>query len=193
MPRNSPLVALCLLTVCASPGSASILSMLTPAIERAASYGYYILGYDQPAYQYGSGEIDIPHVKEPIWNGHIPVGDFLSPLLSALGGGKGSHGYGYDDRIVRGYENRLGLRVAVPYLGDFQVTREIGPGRFLDKLGPGEYPYPGLKSAVSHSTSYGGGYGGGGYEDSKPPESGSYIPDNTAVYQGMKNYPWYRR
>ncbi|KAK8737789.1 hypothetical protein OTU49_004241 [Cherax quadricarinatus] len=192
--KNLGLVTIYLLTTCTTPGGAGILSSISPALERAATYGYYILGYapsyyyQQPEHHHYEEEIDIPHVKKTFWSGHIPVQDFISPILQQVG--KGSGGYGHDpQRIVKGYENRLGLRVAVPYLGDFQVTREVGPGRFLDKLGPGKYVYPGLKD---------GGYKGFGtasydnyVEDNHVKET--VIPDNTAMYQSMKNYPWYRK
>lgn len=161
---------------------------LSPALRRMASYGYSMMGYSPPDPSYHHGEIDIPYVEETLWDGHIPVGDFVSPFLSALTEDGTGYG-GYRDRVVKGYENRLGFKVAVPYFGDFQVTREYGPGRFLEKLGPGKYPY----------TGHGHGHHSSGYEKDVPshgygvPATGSVIPDNTAMYQSLKNYPWYRR
>ncbi|KAG7158199.1 uncharacterized protein LOC121879009 [Homarus americanus] len=188
----SGMIIVYLVILCASPSIHAFFSMssLSPALERVASYGSYMLGYGSPGPHYG--EIDIPYVKEPLWDGHISVGDVVSPLLKALGAdGTGSDEHYGDNRVVKGLENRLGFRVAVPYLGDFQVTREIGPGRFLDKLGPGKYTYPGPKDVI-----YTGGDNGMHYKPPKghgPPASGSIIPDNTAMYQSLQNYPWYRR
>jgi len=157
-------------------------SSLTPALERMASYGYHMLGYQTPKHQKYDPEIDVPIVWDPIWNGHIPVGDFVSPLLSALGTSQGS---GYDKRVVKGYENRLGVRVAVPYFGDFQVTRELGPGRFTDKLGPGKFPYPGLqeRDPSYHKAK----------DEHKEEEHHHHPPQPVDIYQPLKNYPWYRR
>ncbi|KAK3862415.1 hypothetical protein Pcinc_031728 [Petrolisthes cinctipes] len=167
-------------------------SSLSPALERMTTYGYHMLGYPPPKYHKNKGEIDVPIVWGPIWNGHIPVGDFVSPLLSVLGS---SNSDSYDDRVVKGYENRLGFRVAVPYLGDLQVTREVGPGRFTDKLGPGSFPYPGIEDTRPdydphhnhhddhHHTS----------DENHHPHDPHHDPPQGDMYQGLKNYPWYRR
>ncbi|XP_050728012.1 uncharacterized protein LOC127004400 [Eriocheir sinensis] len=172
---------LCFAVLSAVPGESSIWDSLTPALDRAASYGYYLMGYGPPTYAGYHDGVDFPINPGTIWNGHIPVGDFVSPIISALGSGQG----GYSDRVVKGYENRLGLRVALPYLGDFQVTRELGPGKFLDKLGPGKFPYPGLQGVKGqHKAS------SGQHHEYAPAPSTTHAPD---MYNGLKNYPWYRR
>lgn len=92
-----------------------------------------------------------------------------------------------DERVVKGWDNRWGFRLAIPYIGDFQYLREMGPGDFVPKLGPGrfEYPGPGEVDDPGHKQ----------YE--KYPE---YIKPKPHVpvidlteYQGLQNYPWYTR
>lgn len=202
---------LCCLLCCPTPGEAFFsLGSISPTLERMANYGYAMLGYGPPAHGYD--EIDLIE-KAPLWNGHIPVGDIVSPILSALGASNGlnsflgindGYGGGYRDRVVKGFDNRLGLRVALPYVGDFQVTREMGPGRFLDKLGPGEYPYQNLPP--KHNSL--GGQHGGHYDDHYEPTPIKVIikepkipyvnpkgtePYGKESYKRLQNYPWYRR
>ncbi|XP_066973243.1 uncharacterized protein [Macrobrachium rosenbergii] len=197
------------------------LNSISPTLERMANYGYYMLGYSPPNYGHDD-EIDL-YEKEPLWDGHIGVGNLLSPIFNAIGAQTNelfhsTDEYGRPDRVVKGFDNRLGLRIALPYVGDFQMTREIGPGRFLDKLGPGKYPYSHLPpkggvlgGGTGHgygSTGYGGVGGGGGYGSagpsyaSNPVQTYQYVVKptvkgpstvNAAAYQSMQNYPWYYR
>ncbi|XP_068218499.1 uncharacterized protein [Palaemon carinicauda] len=214
-------VLVCCFLCCPVPGEAFFsLNSISPTLERMANYGYYMLGYSPPNYGHDA-EIDL-YEKEPLWDGHIGVGNLLEPIFDAISSQTGDYfsstdEYGRPDRVVKGFDNRLGLRIALPYVGDFQVTREIGPGRFLDKLGPGKYPYSHLPPKAGKGDDYGSGhqghghgYGskghgagtGGGYA-SKPVQTYQYVikpqvkgtspPINAAAYQSMQNYPWYYR
>ncbi|XP_063879753.1 uncharacterized protein LOC135110961 [Scylla paramamosain] len=149
-------------------------------------YGPPVYGppvYASPEHHSYHEDVDFPVNPGTLWNGHIPVGDFVSPIAQALGAGQGS----YNNRVVKGYENRLGLRIALPYLGDFQVTRELGPGRFLDKLGPGKFPYPGMKGAQGYGHHH---KDSSEHHHSSSPPAKHPTPD---MYKGLQNYPWHRR
>ncbi|XP_064090661.1 uncharacterized protein LOC135204367 [Macrobrachium nipponense] len=222
-PTVDLLVLLFCLLWCPVPGEAFFsLNSISPTLERMASYGYYMLGYSPPDYGH-DGEIDL-YEKEPLWDGHIGVGNLLEPIFSAIGAQtndlfQSTDEYGRPDRVVKGFDNRLGLRIALPHVGDFQVTREIGPGRFLDKLGPGKYPYSHLPPKAGKgqglggvgtghgygSSGHGGVGGGGGYGGASPSYASNAVQTykyvlkpkaptvNAAAYQSMQNYPWYYR
>ncbi|XP_063602559.1 shematrin-like protein 1 isoform X2 [Penaeus indicus] len=207
--QNAVRLIACVLATLIQPGHSFIsLSDISPALERMASYGYSMLGYGPPP-SYGEDDLEIYEVDGPLWDGHIAVGDFISPIVSAvsnsdLGFGGGGGGYG-DERVVKGYDGRLGVRVAVPYLGDFQVTREFGPGKFGPHLGPGKYPYPGYSKDSSGSYGYGGhashaSHGSHGSHGIPIPSLPSGKKKKKikklgikALYKGLKNYPWHGR
>jgi len=157
------------------------LESVQDAIDRAASYGYEMLGYGYPEHDHV-----IVKDKPTLWDGRISVPDFISPLIASM-----PDDYGMDldgKRIVKGHDGRLGFRLAVPYFGDFQYIRELGPGRFTDKLGPGKYPYPGLEDRPSKDTGHHYGYG-----DPKPKDILYEHPKTTYAksdYSGLANYPW---
>lgn len=208
---------ICVLATLIQPGCSFIsLSDISPALRRMASYGYSMLGYGPPP-SYGEDDLEIYEVDGPLWDGHIAVGDFISPIVSAvsnsdLGFGGGGGGYG-EERVVKGYDGRLGVRVAVPYLGDFQVTREFGPGKYGHDLGPGKYPYPGYSKDSSGSHGYGSygvpnhGVPSHGVHSHGVPSHGVPIPilpsgkkkkkvkklGLKGLYKGLKNYPWHGR
>ena len=62
----------------------------------------------------------VPAVPGTLWNGHIPVGDFVSPIVAALGAGHG----GYSNRVVKGnfYHLFISFRVYSIYHG-LTITR----------------------------------------------------------------------
>lgn len=177
---------LCLVLTCAQPGLAFIsLDSVTPTLRRMANYGYYMMGYKPPYRDPYQDDLEIYQVDGPIWDGHLEVGDFISPIVNAVKdtdlGSMGGYG---DERVVKGYDGRLGMRVVVPYLGDFQVMREFGPGRYRPALGPGHYNYPGYQQRP-----HGSGYG----VPKNDPTYATTQPPLKVAYQGLQNYPWYRR
>jgi len=148
------------------------------AVSRMATYGYQMLGYAPPEPSHYHEHYDIKD-KKALWDGHIGVPDFVSPLIASVP----DMSYG-EERVVKGHDGRLGFRLAVPYFGDLQYIREYGPGRFTDHLGPGKYPYPGLdgrpKKEEDHHYAPVPTYGVPHKKEVYPPH----------MYQGLNNYPW---
>ncbi|ROT72601.1 hypothetical protein C7M84_009010 [Penaeus vannamei] len=180
----------------AAPTGVSFISLsdISPALRRMASYGYSMLGYGPPP-SYGEDDLEIYEVR---W--------------TALGRPHRRRGLHLADRVSC-YDGRLGVRVAVPYLGDFQVTREFGPGKYGHDLGPGKYPYPGYSKDSSGSHGYGSygvpnhGVPSHGVHSHGVPSHGVPIPilpsgkkkkkvkklGLKGLYKGLKNYPWHGR
>ncbi|XP_076032379.1 uncharacterized protein LOC143020105 [Oratosquilla oratoria] len=167
--RHVTLVLVVLLTRVPSGAAAPFLKELSPVLETVADYGRSILGLDSAAATTPAGaavaakghfplidrSYDDVHVKDvgTLWDGVVHVPDFLSPmqdLYSKLGG---FNGLGYSG-VTHGLDQRYGFRLAVPYMGDFQYVRELGPGHYNSELGPGGFEYAGTGSAHGETHSY---------------------------------------
>ncbi|MPC70271.1 hypothetical protein E2C01_064513 [Portunus trituberculatus] len=61
-------------------------------------YGHGPPGYKTPEHHEYHEDVYIPVDPGTLWNGHIPVGDFVSPIVKAVGAGVG----GYNNRVVKG-------------------------------------------------------------------------------------------
>jgi len=138
---------------------------------------------DQHVYDHseGVGVWELP----PIWDGRLEIPN-LVPKKKSKKDGHVIYGGDIkpDERVVKGWDNRWGLRVAIPYLGDFQYLREIGPGDFIPKLGPGKFYYPGPGEVDDY-----------GHKAYDPNEGFERPPRPTPVvdlteYEGLRNYGW---
>lgn len=128
----------------------------------------------------GVGVWELP----PIWDGRLEVPNLIPKNTKKDGHIQYGGDIIPDERIVKGWDNRWGLRVAIPYLGDFQYLREIGPGDFVPKLGPGKFYYPGPGEVDD--------YGHKAYDPNEGYERP--IPKVPVVdlteYEGLRNYGW---
>ncbi|KAL7630753.1 UNVERIFIED_CONTAM: hypothetical protein RMT77_019034 [Armadillidium vulgare] len=108
------------------------------AIPSPDGQGFILQGYGKPYDPYAyDNNVDIRQTKK-MWSGQVKIPNFFP-----------KEGY-LPDRTIKGNDNRIGMRVSIPFVGDFQYLREIGPGRFTDNLGPGAFPYPGFNDKQKH-------------------------------------------
>lgn len=119
-----------------------------------------------------------------LWDGNIVIPNFYTARREA----ERIKGESIeDDRTVQGFDNRVGIRLAVPFMGDFQWMRETGPGDFVPELGPGKFQYPGPGDVDA----------AGGIALRGPPDEDVIVPPTPVVdltaFQGLQNYPWYTR
>ncbi|KAF2360985.1 hypothetical protein FHG87_008264 [Trinorchestia longiramus] len=137
-----------------------------------------------PIYDHADG-VDVWELP-PFWDGEIVIPNFIPDIpIPHIDPYKGKK----KNRIVKGWDNRYGIRLAIPYFGDFQYLREMGPGDFIPQLGPGKFDYPGPGQIDDPGHKEYDPYPAEHYHTPEPPPP---VLDLTA-FQGLKNYPWYSR
>ncbi|XP_018014622.1 uncharacterized protein LOC108671574 [Hyalella azteca] len=135
----------------------------------------------KPLYNHADG-VDVWELP-PFWDGRLIMPNFVPEIQHPPKPIK------KDERIVKGWDNRYGLRLAIPYIGDFQYLREMGPGDFIPQLGPGKFEYPGPGEVDNPGHKEYDPYPPELYHTTTPPPP---VLDLTA-FEGLQNYPWYSR